>query len=152
GRAVAVADLGWIRFWGLPAWLTWLLVHIVYLIQFQNRLLVLMQWAWNYFTRNRSARLITGEPGPDDPRRGAKEDHGCIQVSTRSAGGTVALPGPPAPAAWRTPGVRSAAGKRPGRLRSHEPARRGCAGRRAGRARRPAAAWARGWPRDAPPG
>jgi NADH dehydrogenase len=67
GRAAAVADLGWIRVWGLPAWLAWLLVHIVYLIQFQNRLLVLTQWAWNYFTRNRSARLITGKPGSDAP-------------------------------------------------------------------------------------
>jgi NADH dehydrogenase len=65
GRAAAVADLGWIRFWGLPAWLAWLFIHILYLIQFQNRLLVLFQWAWNYFTRNRSARLITGEPGAE---------------------------------------------------------------------------------------
>jgi NADH dehydrogenase len=61
GRAAAVADLGWVRFSGLFAWLVWLFVHILYLIQFQNRLLVLVQWAWNYFTLNRSARLITGE-------------------------------------------------------------------------------------------
>jgi NADH dehydrogenase len=61
GRHAAVADLGWVRFDGYLAWLTWLFVHIMYLVQFQNRLLVLLQWAWNYFTRNRSARLITGE-------------------------------------------------------------------------------------------
>jgi NADH dehydrogenase len=61
GRAAAVVDLGWLRFSGFFAWLTWLLVHLTYLIEFGNKLLVLMQWAWNYFTRNRSARLITGE-------------------------------------------------------------------------------------------
>jgi len=60
GRAAAVADLGWITFSGLLAWLTWLFIHIIYLIEFQNRILVLLQWAWNYFTRNRAARLITG--------------------------------------------------------------------------------------------
>jgi NADH:quinone reductase (non-electrogenic) len=61
GRSRAVVDLNWIRFNGWFAWMAWLFVHITYLIQFQNRVLVLMQWAWNYFTRNRSARLITGE-------------------------------------------------------------------------------------------
>ena len=60
GRAAAVADLGWIAYSGLLAWLTWLFIHILYLIEFQNRILVLFQWAWNYFTRNRAARLITG--------------------------------------------------------------------------------------------
>lgn len=61
GRASAVADLGWLRLWGLPAWLAWLLIHLIYLIAFENRMLVVFQWTWNYFTRNRSARLITGE-------------------------------------------------------------------------------------------
>jgi NADH dehydrogenase len=61
GRAAAVADLGWTWFSGYFAWLAWLFVHIIYLIRFENRLLVLMQWAWNYVTRNRTARLITGE-------------------------------------------------------------------------------------------
>ena len=61
GRAAAVVDLGWVRFSGFFAWLTWLFVHLMYLIEFGNRVLVLMQWAWNYFTRNRSARLITGD-------------------------------------------------------------------------------------------
>jgi NADH dehydrogenase len=63
GRASAVADLGWLRLSGLPAWLAWLFIHILYLIEFENRVLVLVQWASNYVTRNRSARLITGE-GP----------------------------------------------------------------------------------------
>ncbi len=67
GRAAAVADLGWVRFSGFPAWLAWLFVHIVYLIGFQNRFLVLTQWAVNYLTRNRSARLVTGKsPFPLD--------------------------------------------------------------------------------------
>jgi NADH dehydrogenase len=61
GRAAAVVDLHFVRFAGWFAWLIWLFVHITLLIQFQNRLLVLTQWAWNYFTRNRAARLITGE-------------------------------------------------------------------------------------------
>jgi NADH dehydrogenase len=61
GRAAAVVDLGWVRFSGFFAWLIWLFVHLMYLIQFGNRVLVLMQWAGNYLTRNRSARLITGK-------------------------------------------------------------------------------------------
>ncbi len=62
GRAAAVADLGFVRLSGFIAWLIWLFLHLMYLVQFQNRVLVFTQWAWNYFTRNRSARLITGEP------------------------------------------------------------------------------------------
>lgn len=61
GRSAAVADLGWVRFSGLLAWLAWLFVHIMYIITFENRLLVLAQWTWNYITRGRSARLITGD-------------------------------------------------------------------------------------------
>ncbi len=61
GRAAAVADFGWLRVSGLPAWLLWLFVHLINLVEFQNRLLVLLQWAWNYFTWNRAARLITQE-------------------------------------------------------------------------------------------
>jgi NADH dehydrogenase len=53
-----VADLGWLRLSGIPARLLWLLVHLFSMVQFQNRLLVLVQWVWSYFTRNRSALLI----------------------------------------------------------------------------------------------
>ena len=60
GRSAAVADLGFIRFSGLLAWLAWLFIHLLYLVEFENRLLVLVQWAFMYFTRNRGARLITG--------------------------------------------------------------------------------------------
>src|SRR5690606_441874 len=59
GRAAAVADIRGIKFTGLPAWLVWLFVHLMYIVQFANRVLVLLQWAYNYFTRNRPARLIT---------------------------------------------------------------------------------------------
>ncbi len=61
GRAAAVADLKGLRLSGFPAWLLWLFIHLLYIVEFQNRLLVLLQWAWNYFTFNRAARLITGK-------------------------------------------------------------------------------------------
>jgi NADH dehydrogenase len=61
GRRAAVANFRRLRFSGFPAWLTWLVVHIFFLIGFRNRILVLLQWAWSYFTYERSARLITGE-------------------------------------------------------------------------------------------
>jgi NADH dehydrogenase len=59
GRNKAVADLKFIHLSGLPAWLAWLFVHIIYLIGFRNRLLVLFQWAWAYLTFDKGARLIT---------------------------------------------------------------------------------------------
>jgi NADH:ubiquinone reductase (H+-translocating) len=60
GRAKAVADLpGRLRISGLPAWVTWLVVHLFYLIGFQNRLLVIIRWAISFITRGRGARLIT---------------------------------------------------------------------------------------------
>lgn len=61
GRAKAVADLRWIHLSGFVAWAAWLLVHIFFLIGFRNRLAVLFEWAWVYFTWERGARLITGE-------------------------------------------------------------------------------------------
>jgi NADH dehydrogenase len=60
GRAAAVADFGRFRFGGFFAWMAWLLIHIFFLIGFRNRFLVITQWAWAYFTYQRSARLITG--------------------------------------------------------------------------------------------
>ena len=64
GRAAAVADLKWIRLSGLPAWVTWLVVHLFYLVGFQNRLLVLIRWSISFTTRNRGARLITDASPP----------------------------------------------------------------------------------------
>ena len=59
GRASAIADFGWLRLKGYIGWLVWLFVHIVNLIGFRNRLVVLVQWAWAYFTYQRAIRLIT---------------------------------------------------------------------------------------------
>jgi len=59
GRAAAVAQFGKIHISGYVAWLAWLFVHIFFLIGFRNRLIVLIQWAWSYFTYERGARLIT---------------------------------------------------------------------------------------------
>ena len=61
GRAAAVADLNWLRLSGIPAWLMWVFIHLMYIVEFQNRLLVLVQWAWLFITYDRSARLITGK-------------------------------------------------------------------------------------------
>jgi len=86
GRAAAVAQFGRIHISGYIAWLSWLFVHILFLIGFQNRLLVFIQWAWSYVTYERGARLITGStylPGwhteqnvsATTPKPGAQEIH-----------------------------------------------------------------------------
>lgn len=71
GRNKAVADLKFARFGGHLAWLSWLFVHLIFLVGLRNRLLVLFQWAWSYLTFGRGARLIYGsfrarkEPVPE---------------------------------------------------------------------------------------
>jgi NADH dehydrogenase len=60
GLNKAVAHLGRFQFAGLGAWLLWVFVHIAYLIEFDNKVLVMFRWIWNYVTRKRGARLITG--------------------------------------------------------------------------------------------
>jgi NADH:ubiquinone reductase (H+-translocating) len=82
GRSAAIAQFGRIHISGFIAWLAWLFVHILFLIGFQNRILVFIQWAWSYFTYERGARLITGSsdlpgwsaapsaiPGADEPEK-----------------------------------------------------------------------------------
>ncbi len=64
GRSKAVAKIGRWKFKGMVAWLMWLFVHLMELVQFANRLAVLFQWAWSYFTYDRTARLITGKTLP----------------------------------------------------------------------------------------
>jgi len=59
GRNRAVAQFGWLHVSGFPAWFLWVFVHLMYLVEFDNRLLVFVEWVYNYFTRNRGARLIT---------------------------------------------------------------------------------------------
>jgi NADH dehydrogenase len=61
GRASAVADLPMIKLTGAIGWLAWLFVHILNLIGFRNRLVVMVQWAWSYFSYQRAIRLITGK-------------------------------------------------------------------------------------------
>ncbi|MDX2230381.1 MAG: NAD(P)/FAD-dependent oxidoreductase [Leptolyngbyaceae cyanobacterium bins.349] len=61
GQNRAVADLNFVKLSGPLAWFVWVFAHIFYLIEFDNKLIVMLQWGWNYFTRSRGARLITGE-------------------------------------------------------------------------------------------
>ena len=65
GRASAVGDLPFVQLTGLLGWLAWLFIHIFNLIGFRNRLIVMVQWAWSYFSYQRAIRLITGAPAPD---------------------------------------------------------------------------------------
>lgn len=60
GRAAAVANIFGIHISGLPAWLVWLFIHLMYIVQFQSRVLVFIQWGFEYLTFSRGARLITG--------------------------------------------------------------------------------------------
>jgi NADH dehydrogenase len=71
GRNSAVAESMGLRMTGYLAWMAWLFIHILYLIEFQNRVLVMWQWFWNYLTRNRSARLITTSFDPKMPATNA---------------------------------------------------------------------------------
>ncbi len=64
GQHSAVVDLGFMKLTGFVAWLFWSLIHIYYLVEFDNKLVVMIQWIWNYFTRNRGARLITATDLP----------------------------------------------------------------------------------------
>ena len=75
GRMAAVAQFGRLKLSGLLAWWVWLLAHVTFLIGFRNRLVVLLDWAWSYWTYQRHARIVTGSdepsraprPLPDDP-------------------------------------------------------------------------------------
>jgi NADH dehydrogenase len=64
GRAAAVADIAGLHFSGLVAWLMWLFVHILFLIGFRNRFIVIIEWAGMYLRNDRGARLITGDIEP----------------------------------------------------------------------------------------
>jgi NADH:quinone reductase (non-electrogenic) len=65
GRAAAVADLRGLKLSGFLAWITWLFVHLFYLVGFQNRVLVLIRWMFSFTTHGRGARLITRPPADD---------------------------------------------------------------------------------------
>jgi NADH:ubiquinone reductase (H+-translocating) len=66
GRSAAVAQFGKMKFTGFVAWVMWLFIHLMKIVNFRNRVLVFMQWMWNYVTYDRSARLITGDAPNDD--------------------------------------------------------------------------------------
>ena len=59
----AGAQIGKVHFSGYPAWIAWLALHLVFLVGFRNRLSVLLQWTYSYFTYKRGARIITGVSG-----------------------------------------------------------------------------------------
>ena len=65
GRAAAVANIFGFHLAGLFAWLTWLFVHLIYIVEFQSRVLVFVQWGFEYLTFSRGARLITGVAATD---------------------------------------------------------------------------------------
>src|SRR6267378_1428470 len=95
GRAAAVAQFGKsgkFHLSGYFAWLAWLFIHILFLIGFRNRLIVMIQWAWSYLTYERGARLITGS---DELPGWTKEDSGATGVSPVHPART--LGSPPAP-------------------------------------------------------
>jgi NADH:ubiquinone reductase (H+-translocating) len=75
GRNHAVADIGPFKFSGFLAWLIWLFIHLLNIVEFESRLLIAMQWAYDYFTHNRGARLITGEWASRDEALGPKSFH-----------------------------------------------------------------------------
>jgi len=62
GRNAAVAVIGKVKLSGFIAWLTWLVAHIYFLINFRNRIVVMIDWGWSYFTQNRHARIMLGRP------------------------------------------------------------------------------------------
>jgi len=68
GRKAAVVDLHGLRMWGVGAWLLWLGAHIFFLIGFRNRLIVMIDWGWAYFSHQRSARIVI-EDDPPPPSR-----------------------------------------------------------------------------------
>lgn len=89
GRSRAIARIGRLKLSGFIAWAAWLLLHIVYLIDFRNRVLVLFDWAWSYVTYQRGSRLITGH----------RLDAGTPVLSSRPPALGAAAPAPVLPAA-----------------------------------------------------
>lgn len=85
GRKAAVADFGVVHLSGVVAWLAWLFVHILLLVGFRNRLMVLAEWGWSYFTQERSSRLITGGnelPGWPAPASGRASNPAADRSAT----------------------------------------------------------------------
>ena len=89
GRASAIAQIGKIQLGGFLAWLLWLLVHIFFLITFRNRIAVLLNWTYSYFTYHRGARLITGhrlKPGAAPPAAKSSSQSGGSSARSAATG------------------------------------------------------------------
>lgn len=82
GRNAAVAELGRVRLSGKPAWLVWLFVHIYFLIGFRNRVGVLFDWAWSYWTHARNARIVTGVAVPEQDAAAPSERRRSLAVAS----------------------------------------------------------------------
>jgi NADH dehydrogenase len=95
GRGAAVAQLGPVRFDGFLAWVVWVFIHLLYLVGFQSRVIVLFRWTWDFFLHQRGARLITGPevrrlpPGPPE----AQAPAGVVPRPERATGVTFAARG-----------------------------------------------------------
>lgn len=76
GKHKAVVDMGWLQLSGFLAWFVWLFIHVFYLLEFDNKLIVMVQWAWSYLTKSKGARLIT-TPG-QDPAIKLEDDHETV--------------------------------------------------------------------------
>jgi len=116
GRAAAIAQFGKVHISGFLAWLSWLFIHIFFLIGFRNRIIVMIEWAWSYFTYDRSARLITGGPSLSPVSSSGLAEQASMQGEQhdRSPDGSQALPTlPTASPRSRAPG--DAGGSSPGR-------------------------------------
>lgn len=115
GRRAAVADLQGVRLSGFVAWMAWLFIHVVFLIGFRNRLLVMIQWAWSYVTYDRGARLITGgaaSGGALHPVLPSAEEQVPVAAGDAVGDGAGDGAGPPAGLADRA--VGEARGEPPG--------------------------------------
>ncbi len=86
GRKAAVADLGWIKLSGFPAWVLWALAHVWFLIGWRNRFVVALNWMWSYVTFERGARLITAAAQESRrPRGAAGPQLGQLEDASRPA-------------------------------------------------------------------
>ena len=85
GRHAAIAEIGKLHLSGLPAWLAWLFIHLIFLIGFRNRVAALFNWAWSYFTYQRGSRLITGRRLTLLPRQVMRAQIGLEEEKHREA-------------------------------------------------------------------
>lgn len=85
GRKAAVARLGRLQLSGIPAWFLWLFIHLIKLMLFENRVLVFLQWCWNYITWNRTARLVTQSQHERGQHKEAAMEHGGEEAAERES-------------------------------------------------------------------